>query len=130
MDGHNQVLSPHHTLSADQCHQLMKVEPAILPKMGSNRHTPKVVLYGTKIYGDKKIMNIHTEQTIMHTEIFIARLRGEDEISTLQMILLNKQQLVTGAKDFLSQSPYSRYPYCELDDVTFLCRAYLTCTLN
>ena len=73
--------------TAGQCHQLMKtVEPAILPKMGFNRHTPKVVLYG-----GKQIMNVHKEQTIQNTENFIAHLRGQDDIGKLQRILLNKQ---------------------------------------
>ena len=43
-------------------------------------------------------MNVHTEQTILHTENFISHLRGEDEIDKLQRILLNTQQLVTVMK--------------------------------
>ena len=38
----------------------------------------------------------------------------------LQRILLNTQQLVSGAGDFLFQSPYTRYSYCEHNEVTFL----------
>ena len=65
------------------------MEPDILPKMGFNRHIPKVVLYGPKLYGGKQIMNVHKEQTILHTEIVVAHMRGEDEIGTLQRVLLN-----------------------------------------
>ena len=65
-------------------------------------------------------MNVHTEQTILHTENFIAHLRGEDEIGTLKRIILNTLQLAVGLKDFIFQSSYSRYPYCEANDVTFL----------
>ena len=45
---------------------------------------------------------------------------GGDEIGDLQMILLNKQQLVCGANDFIFQLPFNRYNYCEHNEVTFL----------
>ena len=107
--------------TAAQCHQLSKiVEPALLPKMGFNRHMPKVVLYGPRIFGGKQIMNVRTEQTILHMEKIVAHMRGQDKIGTLQRILLNNLQLVIRSKDFLFQSPYSRYTYCEANDVTFL----------
>ena len=47
-------------------------------------------------------------------------MRGVDDIGTIQQILLNKQQLVTGARDYIFQLPYSRYNYCEYNAVTFL----------
>ena len=56
----------------------------------------------------------------MHIEKFMAHIRGRDEIGDLQLILLHKQQLVSGAKDFLFQVPYDRYSYCEHNEVTFL----------
>ena len=104
-----------------QCHQVTKiVEQAILPKLGFNRHMPKAVLYGPKLYGGKQLMNTHTEQTVLHLEIFMAHIRGGDDIGTLQRILLNKQQLVSGAEDFILHTSYSRYQYCEHNEVTFL----------
>ena len=42
-------------------------------------------------YGGEQIMNVRTEQTILHVEPFISHIRGGDEIGTLQRILLNKQ---------------------------------------
>ena len=36
------------------------------------------------------------------------------------MILLNKQQLVCGAKDLFFQLPFLRYNYCERNEVPFL----------
>ncbi len=68
------------------------------------------------------MMQVHTEQTILHTEKCMAHIRGKDDIGDLQMILLHQQQLVCGAKDFLFQLPYSRYNYCEKNEVTFLWR--------
>ena len=65
-------------------------------------------------------MNVHTKQTIIHTETFMTHLRGKDDIGTLQKILLNKMQLVAGAKDFIFQSDAKRYPYCEHNEVSFL----------
>ena len=65
-------------------------------------------------------MNTHTEQTILHLETFMAHIRGGDDIGTLQRILLNKQQLVSGAEDFIFHTPFSRYQYCEHNEVTFL----------
>ena len=65
-------------------------------------------------------MNVHTEQKILHTENFIAHLRGKVEIGTLHRIFLSTLQLAIGLKDFIFQSPYSRYPYCEANNVTFL----------
>ena len=107
--------------TTEQCKQLSKiVKPDILPKLCFNRHMPKVVIYGPKQFGGKQLMNIHTEQTIMHTETFLAHLRGEDDIGTLQRILLIKMQLVVGAKDFLFQSDANRYPYCKHNEVSFL----------
>ena len=106
-----------------QCHQVTKViEQVILPKLGFNRHMPKAVLYGPRLYGGKQLMNMHTEQTTLHLEIFIAHTRGGQDINTLQRILLNKQQLATGAKDYLFLLPYSRYSYSEHNEVTFLWR--------
>ena len=66
------------------------------------------------------MMHVHTEQTILHTEKSMAHIRGKGVIGDLQMIHLNQQQLVCGAKDFLFQLPYSRYSYCEENEVTFL----------
>ena len=104
-----------------QCHQITKVvEQAILPKLGFNRHMPKVVLYGPRLYGGKQIMNTHTEQIILHLETFMAHIRGEDDIGTLQRILLNKQQLVAGAEEYILQTSYAKYQYCEHNEVTFL----------
>ena len=65
-------------------------------------------------------MNIYTEQTIQHTEIYMAHLRVGDDIGTLQIILLNKQQLVIGAKYYIFQYSYFRYPYYEHNEVKFL----------
>ena len=56
----------------------------------------------------------------MHVEKFMAHIRGGDEIGDLQLILLNKQQLVCGANAFLFKTPYTRYSYCEDNEVTFL----------
>ena len=56
----------------------------------------------------------------MHTEKFVAHIRGGDEIVDLQLILLNKQQLVSGTKYFVFQLPYPRYSYCEKKEITFL----------
>ena len=53
-------------------------------------------------------------------EKFMAHLRGGDDIGKLQLILLNKQQLLGGAKDFLFQLPASRYHYCEHNEIIFL----------
>ena len=50
----------------------------------------------------------------------MAHIRGGDDIGNLQRILLNKQQLVSGAQDFILQTPFSRYQYCEHNEVTFL----------
>ena len=74
-----------------QCHHITTVvEHALLPKLGFNRHMPKVVLYGPKLYGGKQLIHTHTEQTILHLETFMGHIRGEDDIGTLQRILLNK----------------------------------------
>ena len=81
---------------------------------------PKAVLYGTTLYGGNKLMNTHTEQTILHLETFMAHIRGEDDIGTLQQILLNKQQLLAGAQDYILRTSFDRYQYCEHNEVTFL----------
>ena len=65
-------------------------------------------------------MNVHTEQTISHTENFVAHMCGQDAIGALQRILLNTLQLVIGSQDYIFQSVHARYPYCEANDVTFL----------
>ena len=50
----------------------------------------------------------------------MAHIRGGDETGDLQLILLNKQQLVCGAKDFLFHLLHDRYKYCEENKITFL----------
>ena len=70
--------------------------------------------------GENNFFNVNTEQLIIHTEKIMAHIRGGDKIGDLQLILLNKQQLVCGAKAFLFQIPHTRYNYCEDNEVTFL----------
>ena len=66
-------------------------------------------------------MKTHTEQKSIHLEAFMAHIRGDNDIGTLQRILLNKQQLVAGAQYYILRTPFSRYQYCENNEVTFLC---------
>ena len=77
-----------------------------------------------KIYRGKSLMNVHTEHNIIRAENVMAHLRGEDDIRTLQKNLLNKQQLVTGAHDFIFKLPYNRYSYCEHNAISFLCSRF------
>ena len=63
--------------TVDQCHQLaISIEKALLPKMGFNRHMPKAVLYGPLKFRGKHLFNVHTEQTLIHLEKFMAHIRG------------------------------------------------------
>ena len=70
-------------------------------------------------YGGEQIMNVRTEQTILHVEPFILHIRGGDEIGKLQRILL-KQQLATCVQNYILQSRHSRYTYYDHNEIIFL----------
>ena len=79
----------------------------------------KVLLDGPKL-GGKSLMNAYIEQTILRNENFITHIRGADNIGTLQRILMNKQQVITGARGYIVMLPYIRYKYCKHNEVKFL----------
>ena len=87
---------------------------------------PKVVLYGPAKYGGKGLINVHTEKNIAHLEVFIAYMRGKDDIADLMRILLNTYQLVIGTHDNSLKLDSSRYTYGENNEIQFLWEACST----
>ena len=78
-------------LTTVQYHHMIKIaEPAILSKLGFDRHPSKVVIYGPIKYGCNALINIYIDQIILHAETFMSHIKGKDYIGTLQSILLNK----------------------------------------
>ena len=80
----------------------------------------KAVLYGPKQNRSKILVNIRTEHNIIHADNAMDHFRGEEDAAALQRIMLNKQQLVTRAHDFISKLSYNRYSFCKHIERDFL----------
>ena len=49
------------SITTEQYHQLSKIVEQAIPKLGFNRHMPKVVIYRSKQFGGRQLMKPHTE---------------------------------------------------------------------
>ena len=78
---------------------------AILPKIGLNRHTPRVLIYGPQSLGGLEIMDVRIEQVAIQWETTIDLMRRKDRTGKGIYITANDLQIELGTS----------YPFFELD---------------
>ena len=90
----------------DQCHEIQKpFINALLPKLGINRNTPRVVIYGPKEYGGLELMDLRVEQAVSQWDTTCGHLRRMDRAGKGLHITANDMQVESG----------SQYPFFTLD---------------
>ena len=78
----------------------------MLPKMGLNRHTPRVVVYGPRKMGGLQLMDMRVEQPTLHLETTMGHLRRGQKIGKALMITLRNLQIEVGtSKPFYTLDP-------------------------
>jgi hypothetical protein len=98
------------TFSDTQCNKIQS--PFIctfLNKLGMNRHTPRVVVWGPYKYGGLDIMNVSIDQLSAHLNMIINNIRKGNETGRSIMLAMGMYQMTLGcAKPFweLSQDFY------------------------
>ena len=91
---------------ARQCHTIQRpFINALLPKLGMNRHTPRVVVYGPKSRGGLELMDLRIEQLAIHWETTRGHMRRQDRAGKGLFITAHDTQIETG----------SSVPFHELD---------------
>ena len=93
--------------TSKQCDTIQKpFINAILPKMGMNRNTPRVVIYGPKVLGGLEIMDLRIEQVAAQWETTSGHLRRMDRAGYGLHITANDLQIETGSsKPFYQLDP-------------------------
>ena len=90
----------------EQCHDIQKpFINALLPKLGLNRNTARVVIYGPKEYGGLELMDLRTEQVVNQWETTSGHLRRMDRAGKGLHITANDLQVESG----------SQYPFFTLN---------------
>ena len=81
-----------------QCHIIQKpFINAILPKMGINRHTPRVVVYGPTAMGGMELMDLRIEQIAIQWETTKGHMRRMDRAGRGLHITANDVQVESGS---------------------------------
>ena len=96
----------------NQCNTLQKpVIDALLPKIGLNRKTPRVVIYGPMSLGGMEIMDLRLEQVVRQWETTRGHMCREDRVGQGLLLTLNDHQCIIGSETvFLNNDP-NRYNY-------------------
>jgi hypothetical protein len=103
----------HHTLFTDQqCDSIQSsFINAILPKMGFNRHMPRVVIFGPQIYGGVALADAKVEQTVFLVTDMITELQRSTLVGKqFKYLIANYQRYLGTAIPFFHQNP-ADYPY-------------------
>ena len=81
-----------------QCNDIQKpFTHALLPKLGLNRNTPRVVIYGPKEYGGLELMDLRIEQMASQWETTVGHLRRLDRAGKGIHITANDLQVESGS---------------------------------
>ena len=81
---------------------------ALLPKLGFNRHTAQVILFGPRRYGGMQMMDMKVEQLAKHVHNLITHIRRNDRVGKTIRACLDTYQVIIGRKQhFLTLNAYS-----------------------
>ena len=88
--------------------------PTFLSRMGINRNTKQILLFGPPLLGALGFTNTYTDQGICQIQAFIGHIRLNQDIGCLLLILLEHFQLIIGLEEHLFTYPYSHVSqYCD-----------------
>lgn len=98
-----------------QCHQLQtKYLPYALSKMGINRTTATAVRHGPSRYGGMEVVNLETEQGVIHTKLLLSHLLKQDKVGQMLYTSLEHLQLQAGVSwPVLSRPGYQQRHYVD-----------------
>ena len=92
-----------------------------LSKMGFNRNTKRLLLFGPPSLGAFGFTDTYTDQGISQLSLFIGHIRCKQEIGTLLQILMEHLQLVIGFGSPLFNYPFNRVSkFCDKTWLTSL----------
>ena len=84
---------------------------ALLPKLGFNRKTAKVIIFGPHKYGGMQMMDIKVEQLAKHVSNMITHIRRDDRVGkTIRACVDTYQLLIGSGKHFLTLNAFA-YDY-------------------
>ena len=76
---------------------------ALLPKLGFNQKTAKVIIFGPKRYGGMQMMDLKVEQIAKHVSNLITHIRRDDRVGKTILASIDTYQLLIGrANHFLT----------------------------
>ena len=95
------------TFSDTECDKIhSKFVFRCLPKMGINRHMPRVVVFGPMKYGGMNLFDLKLEQLHQHLRTTKAHMRRQDQVGKGIISNINALQLISGsANNILLQDP-------------------------
>ena len=95
------------TFTEEELHAIQrKFIYLLLPKMGINRHAPRVMIFGPTSRGGREIMDLRVEQPTQHLMTNLGHMQRNDTVGKLLRITLNDTQMETGL-----EHPFFTYDY-------------------
>jgi hypothetical protein len=95
------------TFSNKECDDIhSKFVHKCLPKMGFNRHMPRLVIFGPKQYGGMDYFDLKVQQLHIHLKTTKGHMRRGDQVGNAIKANINALQLISGsANNILLQDP-------------------------
>jgi hypothetical protein len=84
-----------------------------LPKMGFNRHMPRIVIFGPKKYGGMNYFDLKLQQLHIHLKTTKGHMRRGDQVGNAIKANINALQLISGSADNILQQDPSQYTYID-----------------
>ena len=102
------------TFSDRECDKIhSKFVHRCLPKMGFNRHMPRVVIFGPKKYGGMNYFDLKLQQLHMHLKTMKGHMRRGDQVGNAIKANINALQLLSGSADNILHQDPSNFPYID-----------------
>ncbi len=87
---------------------------ALLPKLHINRHAPRVVVFGGKIFGGLGLKDYFIDQGYQQLRYLVGHIKLNDDVGQQFLILLSYVQLLTGTSTSVFHQPYQLFkPWIE-----------------
>jgi hypothetical protein len=103
------------SLDIKECEEIKRpFVNAILPKMGTNRNTPRSVVFGTSKYGGLGLDHLSAVQVFGQSQYLIGSLRTQDTTGNLFQIFLEYTQLEYGTATPIMEAHFHRYDHAIL----------------
>ena len=87
------------TFSAKDCNRIQSpFYTALLPKLGINRHMPRVLLHGPPQVAGLGLINLEAEQLALHVSGMIAQIRKDDRVGQTMRASIDALQIYLGTE--------------------------------